>query len=64
VEAVTEAGTALFFSLPIIIVSFLPIFALQAQEGRMFAPLRFAMAAAAMLSATLVPALMARPAFP
>ncbi|MFD2181750.1 efflux RND transporter permease subunit [Rhodoplanes azumiensis] len=62
VEAAIEVGPALFFSLLIITVSFLPIFALEAQEGRMFKPLAFtktfAMAAAAFLSVTLVPALM------
>jgi copper/silver efflux system protein len=62
VEAATEVGPALFFSLLVITVSFLPIFTLEAQEGRMFAPLAytktFAMAAAALLSVTLVPALM------
>ena len=62
IEAATEVGPALFFSLLIITVSFLPIFALEAQEGRMFKPLAytktFAMAAAALLSVTLVPALM------
>jgi Cu(I)/Ag(I) efflux system membrane protein CusA/SilA len=62
IEAAVEVGPALFFSLLIITVSFLPIFALEAQEGRMFKPLAytktFAMAAAAMLSVTLVPALM------
>ena len=62
VEAATEVGPALFFSLLIITVSFLPIFALEAQEGRLFAPLAytktFSMAAAALLSVTLVPALM------
>ena len=55
-------GPALFFSLLVITVSFLPIFALEAQEGRLFKPLAytktFAMAAAALLSVTLVPALM------
>src|SRR5207237_2079216 len=55
-------GPALFFSLIVITVSFLPIFALEAQEGRLFKPLAytkiFAMAAAALLSITLVPALM------
>ncbi|MCK9909348.1 efflux RND transporter permease subunit, partial [Microbacteriaceae bacterium K1510] len=55
-------GPALFFSLVIITVSFLPIFTLEAQEGRLFGPLAFtktfAMAAAALLSITLVPALM------
>jgi len=62
IEAAVEVGPALFFSLLIITVSFLPIFALEAQEGRMFKPLAytktFAMAAAALLSVTLVPALM------
>jgi len=62
IEAATEVGPALFFSLLIITVSFLPIFTLEAQEGRLFAPLAytktFAMAAAALLSVTLVPALM------
>jgi Cu(I)/Ag(I) efflux system membrane protein CusA/SilA len=62
IEAATEVGPALFFSLLIITVSFLPIFALEAQEGRMFKPLAytktFAMGAAALLSVTLVPALM------
>jgi copper/silver efflux system protein len=62
VKAALEVGPALFFSLLIITVSFLPIFALEAQEGRLFKPLAntktFAMAAAALLSITLVPALM------
>ena len=62
IEAAIEVGPALFFSLLIITVSFLPIFALEAQEGRLFKPLAytktFAMAAAALLSITLVPALM------
>jgi copper/silver efflux system protein len=62
VEAAIEVGPALFFSLLIITVSFLPIFSLEAQEGRLFSPLAytktFAMAAAAVLSVTLVPALM------
>ncbi|MGB5471945.1 MAG: efflux RND transporter permease subunit [Gammaproteobacteria bacterium] len=61
-EAAREVGPALFFSLLIITVSFLPVFTLQAQEGRMFAPLAFtktfAMAAAALLAITLVPVLM------
>ena len=61
-DAAIEVGPALFFSLLIITVSFLPIFALEAQEGRMFKPLAytktFAMASAALLSVTLVPALM------
>ena len=62
VEAAREVGPPLFFSLLVITVSFLPIFTLEAQEGRMFGPLAytktFAMAAAAVLSVTLVPALM------
>jgi Cu(I)/Ag(I) efflux system membrane protein CusA/SilA len=59
----TEVGPALFFSLLIITVSFLPVFTLEAQEGRLFAPLAYtksyAMAAAAGLSVTLIPVLMA-----
>ncbi|QEN86996.1 efflux RND transporter permease subunit [Labrys sp. KNU-23] len=62
VNAASEVGPALFFSLLIITVSFLPIFTLESQEGRLFGPLAFtktfAMAAAALLSVTLVPALM------
>ncbi|HSD93387.1 MAG TPA: efflux RND transporter permease subunit [Methyloceanibacter sp.] len=62
IEAAVEVGPALFFSLLIITVSFLPIFTLEAQEGRLFKPLAFtktfAMAAAAALSILLVPALM------
>jgi len=62
IEAAIEVGPALFFSLLVITVSFLPIFALGAQEGRMVKPLAytktFAMAAAALLSVTVVPALM------
>jgi Cu(I)/Ag(I) efflux system membrane protein CusA/SilA len=62
IGSAVEVGPALFFSLLIITVSFLPIFALEAQEGRMFKPLAytktFSMAAAALLSVTLVPALM------
>jgi Cu(I)/Ag(I) efflux system membrane protein CusA/SilA len=62
VEAASEVGPPLFFSLLIITVSFLPIFTLESQEGRLFGPLAFtktfAMAAAALLSVTLVPALM------
>jgi len=62
IEAASEVGPALFFSLLVITVSFLPIFTLEAQEGRLFSPLAFtktfAMAAAALLSVTLVPALM------
>jgi Cu(I)/Ag(I) efflux system membrane protein CusA/SilA len=62
IEAAVEVGPALFFSLLVITVSFLPIFTLEAQEGRLFSPLAFtktfSMAAAAFLSVTLVPALM------
>jgi copper/silver efflux system protein len=62
IEAAVEVGPALFFSLLVITVSFLPIFALEAQEGRLFKPLAFtktfAMAAGALLSVFLVPALM------
>ena len=62
IEAASEVGPALFFSLLVITVSFLPIFTLEAEEGRLFGPLAytktFAMAAAAFLSVTLVPALM------
>ncbi|MGY2197093.1 efflux RND transporter permease subunit [Pseudomonas gingeri] len=61
-EAAAEVGPALFFSLLIITLSFLPVFTLQAQEGRLFGPLAFtksySMAAAAGLSVTLVPVLM------
>lgn len=61
-EATMEVGPALFFSLIIITLSFLPVFTLEAQEGKLFAPLAFtktfAMAAAAGLSITLVPVLM------
>ena len=61
-EASREVGPALFFSLLIITVSFLPVFTLQAQEGRLFSPLAYtktyAMAAAAVLAITLVPVLM------
>lgn len=57
-----EVGPALFFSLLIITVSFLPVFTLQAQEGRLFSPLAFtktySMAAAALLAVTLIPVLM------
>jgi Cu(I)/Ag(I) efflux system membrane protein CusA/SilA len=62
IEAAKEVGPALFFSLLIITVSFLPIFTMESQEGRLFSPLAFtktfSMAAAAILSVTLVPALM------
>ncbi|EKE73696.1 efflux RND transporter permease subunit [Gallaecimonas xiamenensis] len=61
-QAATEVGPALFFSLLIITLSFVPVFSLEAQEGRLFGPLAltktFAMAAAALLSVTLVPVLM------
>jgi Cu(I)/Ag(I) efflux system membrane protein CusA/SilA len=61
-ESAKEVGPALFFSLLIITVSFLPIFALEAQEGRLFKPMAFtktyAMAASAGLAVTLVPVLM------
>ncbi|MFT6122687.1 MAG: Cu(I)/Ag(I) efflux system membrane protein CusA/SilA [Oleiphilaceae bacterium] len=61
-EAAVEVGPPLFFSLLIITMSFLPVFTLQAQEGKLFAPLAFtktyAMAAAAILAITLVPVLM------
>jgi Cu(I)/Ag(I) efflux system membrane protein CusA/SilA len=61
-ESASEVGPPLFFSLLIITLSFLPVFTLEAQEGRLFAPLAFtktyAMAAAAALSVTLVPVLM------
>ena len=61
-EACKEVGPSLFFSLLIITVSFLPVFTLEAQEGRLFAPLAytktFSMAGAAILSVTLVPVLM------
>jgi Cu(I)/Ag(I) efflux system membrane protein CusA/SilA len=62
ITACREVGPALFFCLLIITISFLPVFTLEAQEGRMFAPLAytktFAMAGAAFLSITLVPVLM------
>jgi len=62
IEAAVEVGPSLFFSLLIITASFLPIFALEAQEGRLFKPLAFtktyAMGGAALLSITVVPALM------
>lgn len=61
-RSASEVGPALFFSLLIITLSFLPVFALEAQEGRLFAPLAFtktyAMAAAAGLAVTLVPVLL------
>ena len=62
IEAASEVGPALFFSLLIITLSFIPVFTLEAQEGKLFAPLAFtktyAMAAAAGLSITLIPVLM------
>ena len=61
-DSAAEVGPALFFSLLIITLSFIPVFTLEAQEGRLFAPLAFtktyAMAAAAGLSVTLIPVLM------
>jgi copper/silver efflux system protein len=61
-DSAVEVGPALFFSLLVITLSFLPVFALEAQEGRLFAPLAYtktyAMAAAAGLSVTLIPVLM------
>ncbi len=61
-EAAVQVGPPLFFSLLIIVVSFLPVFSLEQQEGRLFKPLAFtktfAMAGAALLSITLVPVLM------
>jgi len=61
-DAATEVGPALFFSLAVITVSFLPVFTLEDQEGRLFKPLAltktFAMGGAALLSITLVPVLM------
>src|ERR1035437_3046992 len=61
-DACREVGPALFFSLLIITVSFLPVFSLEGQEGRLFSPLAytktFSMASAALLSVTLVPVLM------
>jgi Cu(I)/Ag(I) efflux system membrane protein CusA/SilA len=61
-DAAAEVGPALFFSLLVITLSFVPVFTLEAQEGRLFAPLAFtktyAMAAAAGLSVTLIPVLM------
>ena len=62
VDACKEVGPALFFSLLVITVSFMPVFTLESQEGRLFSPLAytktFAMAGAALLSITLVPVLM------
>jgi len=63
IKAAMEVGPALFFSLLVITVSFMPVFTLEAQEGRLFKPLvytyTFSLAAAALLSVTLVPVLMA-----
>jgi Cu(I)/Ag(I) efflux system membrane protein CusA/SilA len=63
IDAAKEVGPALFYSLVIITLSFLPVFTLQAQEGRLFRPLAFtktfAMAAAALLAITIIPVLMA-----
>ena len=62
IDAAKEVGPPIFFSLLIITVAFLPIFALNGQDGRLFKPLAFtktfAMAFAALVSVTLVPALM------
>ncbi len=62
-DAAREVGPALFFSLLIITVSFVPVFSLQAQEGRLFRPLAytktFALAASALLAITIIPVLMA-----
>lgn len=62
IDSAVEVGPALFFSLLIITVSFVPVFTLEAQEGRMFSPLAYtktyAMAASAALAITLVPVLM------
>ena len=62
IKAATEVGPALFFSLLVITVSFMPVFTLEGQEGRLFKPLvytyTFSLAAAALLSVTLVPVLM------
>ena len=61
-DAAAEVGPALFFSLLIIVLSFIPVFTLEAQEGRLFSPLAFtktySMAAAALLAVTLIPVLM------
>lgn len=61
-DAAAEVGPALFFSLLIIVLSFIPVFTLQSQEGKLFSPLAFtktyAMAAAAFLAVTLIPVLM------
>ena len=61
-EAAAEVGPALFFSLLVITLSFVPVFALEAQEGRLFSPLAYtktyAMAASAILAVTLIPVLM------
>ena len=61
-DAAVEVGPALFFSLLVITLSFIPVFALEAQEGRLFSPLAYtktyAMAASAILAVTLIPVLM------
>jgi Cu(I)/Ag(I) efflux system membrane protein CusA/SilA len=61
-DAAVEVGPALFFSLLVITLSFVPVFALEAQEGRLFSPLAYtktyAMAASAILAVTLIPVLM------
>lgn len=61
-DAAAEVGAPLFFSLLIITLSFVPVFALEGQEGKMFSPLAFtktfAMASSAALAITLVPVLM------
>src|SRR6185437_10052071 len=62
IDAAKQVGPALFFSLLIIVVSFLPVFLLEAQEGRMFRPLAWtktlAVASSSLLAITLVPVLM------
>ena len=62
IDAAVEVGPSLFFSLLIITVSFLPVFSLEAQEGRLFSPLAFtktyAMAGAALLAITVIPLFM------
>lgn len=62
IEASREVGPSLFWSLLVITISFLPVFSLEAQEGRLFRPLAFtktySMAAAAILAITIVPILM------
>ncbi|WP_278361219.1 efflux RND transporter permease subunit, partial [Idiomarina abyssalis] len=62
-EACREVGPSLFFSLLVITVSFVPVFVLQGQQGRLFEPLAYtktlAMAAAAIIAVTLIPVLIA-----